>query len=323
VKKAIILLLVCSLLAGTIGVAAAAKIDSLNYPSKPITIVVPRGPGGGLDLLARMIVPMLTEELGQPIIVDNVEGGGGVIGLNKAYSQPADGYTLVSWSPPGEYMTSLQGNLGFPADKLTPLGAQNVDPGMIAVRSGSNIKTFDDLIKASRDAKEPLTCGVVGMGTTTSFAAILYQNLLGVKWTLVPHDDGNVLTAAIMGGHVDFGLRQGGWYDLHPKELNILAIASNSRIEELPDVPTIGEVTGTSIVYGSIRGLAIRADADPRIIDLLAKTYDKIVKSDKVKDEQFKQTGFKYGVLTRDELLEQQKFIYGKIDELKDQIFNY
>ncbi len=319
-KRIRLLSIALCLLLAACGAALAADVS--EYPSKPITIIVPRGPGGGNDLLARMLAPMLTEELGQPVIVENIEGGGGVIGLNKAYSQPADGYTLVSWSPPGEYMTSMQGNLGFPVEALTPIGAQNIDPAAIAVGAKSEIGTFADLIKASKEAKQPLTCGVVGMGTTTSFAAVLLQDLLGVTWTLVPHDDGNELTAAILGGHVDFGVRSGGWYDLHPEELRVLAIAHDARIEELPDVPTVEEVTGTSVVYGALRGFAVRSDTDPAIIKKLSDAYAKIVAKDQIKNEQFNKTGFKYGVMNRDEVIKQQTFIYTKIDELKDKVFS-
>ncbi len=318
-KRISLLLVAICLLFAVHGMAIAA--DASKFPNKPITIIVPRGPGGGLDLLARMFAPLLAKELGQPVIVENIDGGGGVIGLNKAYSLPADGYTLVSWSPPGEYMTSMQGNLGFPVDKLTPIGASNVDPAAVAVGANSKIKSFANLVKASKEAKQPLTCGVVGMGTTTSFAAVLLQDLLGIEWTLVPHDDGNELTAAILGGHVDFGVRSGGWYDLHPKELRVLALASDARIEEMPDVPTIKEVTGTSIVYGSIRGFAVRSDTDPQIIKKLSSVYDKIAKQDSIKKEQFSKTGFKYGALTMSEILKQQTFLYKKINEQKDRIF--
>lgn len=127
-------------------VASLALVGSLSQSlaqscvSSPLRIVVPRSPGGGLDLLARMVGAEWGKKLGVDVVIENVEGAGGAIGLAQAFRAPADGQTIVSWSPPGEHILSLQGRVPFKIDEWEMIGATNSDSGFIAVAPDSPLQ---------------------------------------------------------------------------------------------------------------------------------------------------------------------------------------
>jgi tripartite-type tricarboxylate transporter receptor subunit TctC len=262
----------------------------------PLTIIVPRSPGGGLDLLGRMVGEQWAKTLGVDVVIQNVEGAGGAIGLAQAYRAPADGRTVVSWSPPGEYILQLQGRVPFTTDEWEMIGATNSDPGFIAVRADSSFQSVDDIVKASKGDKR-LAAGTVGRTTISALEAMLYESLFDVKWGLVPFDGGGDLTTAVLGGHVDFVVREGGLYDLHPEKLRILSVASDARITELPDVPTLEEATGKKLSFAAYRGFAVRKGTPAPVLECLRQTFNQAAQSPEIADNQFQKIGFRYQFL--------------------------
>jgi tripartite-type tricarboxylate transporter receptor subunit TctC len=268
-----------------------------DYPNKPITIIVPRSAGGGIDQLARLLAPVWEKELGGHFVIENTEGAGGAIAIAEAEREPADGYTILCWSPPAEYVLQLQGRFGSGSiSDWQMIGATNSDPGAVAVPPDSPFKTFNDILAASKGGKR-LSVATIGRTTGSALSAMVYQSTFGVKWGIVPFDGGGDMTTALIGGHTDFGIRQGGMYDLHPAKLRIVAVAADQRIAELPDVPTIKEATGKDIVYSAFRGFAIKKGTPPEIVKKLQETFNKAAQSPEIANKQFEVTGFRYQFL--------------------------
>lgn len=300
--------------------AADAMAADAKCVEGPITIVVPRSPGGGLDLLGRLVGAEWAKTLGTDVVIENVEGAGGAIGLAQAFRAPADDKTIVSWSPPGEYILQLQGRLQFSVDDWEMIGATNSDPGMIAVPAESAFKSVNDIIAASKSGGKRLASGTVGRTTISALESMLYQDLFGVNWGLVPFDGGGDLATAVLGGHVDLAVREGGFYDLHPSKLRILSVASATRIAELPDVPTMEEATGKQVIYAAYRGFAVRKGTPPEIVQCLRETFNEAAKSTAIADNQFKQIGFRYEFLDAEAFAKADKAQAAVADQFKDQI---
>lgn len=314
-----------SRLAGLAAVAALLASGGVshaqsNFPDKPITIVVPRSAGGGADQLSRLIAPEWGKELKADFVIENIPGAGGAIALTEVFRRPADGYTVVTWSPPSEFVLQLQGRLSSTINDWVVIGATNSDPGVVAVPLDSKFKSFKDIIEASKTATKRLAVATIGRTTGSALSAMMYQSAFDVNWGLVPFDGGSEIITALVGGHTDFAIRQGGMYDLHPKQINILAIAAKERIAELPDVPTIKEATGKDIVYSAYRGFAVRKDTPPEIVEKLRKTFAVAAQSKNVVDKQFQLTGFRYEFLDADRFQKESDNQAAVADKFKNEI---
>ena len=291
-----------------------------DWPTEDITAIVTFGPGGGNDLLIRSLAPLLSEELGVQVAVENVEGGSGVIGLTEAYSREADGYTLVSYSPPGEYLSELQGQLsGFGTEDFTMLGAVNVDPGAFAVPLDSPYESMEDLV-AALEAGESLTAATSGLTSNNAVGAIDFMTQTGLEFELIPYDSGAELTASVIGGTADFGIRAGGFYDLHEEELRILAFTAPERIEEFPDIPTVEEVTGEPVYFSSLRGLAVRSDTPEDVITRLQEAFEAAATDPELSENLIDEIGFRWQYLPPEEAQATAEEMMASVDEAAEEI---
>jgi len=233
-----------------------------------------------------------------------VPGGGGVIGLTDAYGRDADGLTLVSFSPPGEYLSEVRGQLaGFAASDFSMLGAVNVDPGAFAVPMDSPFQTFEDLL-AALEAGERLTAATSGLTSNNAVGALDFMSQTDLEFELIPYDSGAELTASVIGSIADFGIRAGGWYDLHDNELRILAFSAPARIAEFPDIPTVEEITGKAVYFSSLRGLAVRGDVPQNRIEILREAFAFAANDAGIRDNLIDDIGFRWEFLNADDAAE-------------------
>lgn len=259
--------------------AAGSSEGNGEYPNEQVDLVIAFGPGGTNDLLGRRTATALTEVLGQDVTIENREGGAGAVGTTYAHSQPDDGHTLVTWSPPGELLHNAAGVVDYSPDDFTMIGASNVEPATLAVGEGSEYQTLTDLLDRARSG-DRMTVGHVGENTGAGIVASYLMETFGVELEHVPYDSGSEVHAAVMGGHVDFGIRTGGWLDEHGNGINVIGLTSEERLEELPDVPTIEEETGEPVFFSAIRGLAVRSSTDEAIVDTLTEAYEEAATSE-------------------------------------------
>jgi tripartite-type tricarboxylate transporter receptor subunit TctC len=259
--------------------------------SGPVTILTASGAGGAEDLINRLLAPKMSDALGVDVAVKNVTGGGGLEAIQDLNSGPADGRTLLAVSPPGEYMSKLGGaELGD--EVFTMIGSANTDPGLIAVPKDSPFNTLADLNAWAKSNKA--NAGVTRLNSSTAVFALNYFKAIGAEPQLVPYSGGSELTTGLLGGQLNVAFRAGGWYDLYPSELKILAVADDKRIDLLPDVPTVKEAVGIDYTFDSYRGLAVKKGTPDNIAKALSDAFEKAANDPEVKDSFYKKTGFRW-----------------------------
>lgn len=289
-----------------------------EFPEEDITLIVPYGAGGSNDVLARTLAPLMAEELGVSIGVENVTGASGAIGLGELYDSDPDGYTMVALTPPNEYIAEVQGLLEIPASEFRMLGAANVDPGMIAVPADSPYESLEELNEAS-DGGE-LSVAVHGLASNYTIGALNYMQAAGVDWSLVHHDSGGDITTAVQGGHTDVGVRAGGWYDLHPDDLRVLALTSGERADEFEGVPTVEEVIGEPVRMASLRGFAVHADTPEDRFNVLADAFATAVQSDEFKAAVKDDLGLRWDYQDPEEVEQSRQEAAASVDAVVDQL---
>lgn len=258
--------------------SAAAK-----YPSKPVQIIVARGTGGSSDTGARGIQPYLQKALGVSVIVNNVAGASGIVGTNKVYDSPADGYMILlgSNSDLVRYrMNPTQTRFG--AEYLTafiPVASFiNNDVGALCVNKTGPYKSFADVL--ARAKKERVTVGIGGgVGSTDHLTVLLIEKYFGGNWTVVPYPSGGEAAAALLGGHIDagsFGIT--GAAD--PAKFLLVAQSGPKRVPEVPpDVPTYVELGQKDLVMDYHLGLFLKIGTDPAIVKILEEATVKAAMS--------------------------------------------
>lgn len=247
------------LLLSVLPLAAMAQ----GYPDRPITMVVPYGPGGASDLSARMIAGAAPTYLGQPILAVNKTGAAGVVGSNFVLNSAADGYTLLS-ARVGSQMgvPAMNKTIPYAWDDFTIIGMTELNPFVLVVNPESGMKTFADF-EAKIKAGEEMSYSSAGVGTLLHIAVAVMSNGMGAdfeKLTHVPFKGGGKARAAVVGGQVDFSYQNLSAVAgaLEAGQLTALVVTTTERQEIIPDVPTAAEVgytdlemiIGWSAIYG-------------------------------------------------------------------------
>ncbi|MDH0090731.1 tripartite tricarboxylate transporter substrate binding protein [Achromobacter mucicolens] len=240
-RAALALAAALPLLAG--GLAQAADAADA-WPSRPVRIVVPYGPGGAVDVATRKMAQMLSTQTGQSFIVENKPGATGTIGVSQVARAAPDGYTLVANDTTYSLLPHIFKQLPFdPAKDLQPVSAFVFAPMALAVSSDSPYRKLDDLIAQARAKPDIITYGSGGPGTTPHFAAEGLALATHVKFMHVPFKGAAEATQAVLGKVIDFqfasttgvmGAVQGG-------QLRLLAVSGDKRLAVLSDVPTFTE----------------------------------------------------------------------------------
>jgi tripartite-type tricarboxylate transporter receptor subunit TctC len=231
----------CAALFLALSLGAAAQ----GYPSRPIRIVVPWAPGGSTDVLARLIGQKMTENWGQPALVENKPGASGNIGSDFVAKAPADGYTLLVGSVSTHAMNPfLISNMPFKGvdDFATVALAAYVTNVLVAHPSvpAKNVKELIELAKAKPGA---IAYASAGNGSTNHLSAELFRRMTSTDMLHVPYKGGGPATAGLLGGQVGVFFTGLGnvWDHVRSGKLKLLAVTENRRSKLLPDVPMVGE----------------------------------------------------------------------------------
>ncbi|MSP97033.1 MAG: tripartite tricarboxylate transporter substrate binding protein [Betaproteobacteria bacterium] len=228
--------------------AAAATFASgaiaQTYPVKPIRLVVPYAPGGGVDIIARATAQELAKRLGQQIIVDNRTGAGGNIGSDTVAKAPPDGYTLLMASPANTINSSLYTNMPYdPLRDLIPVALIGSVPSVMVANPSLPVRDIKQLIALAKANPGALTYGSGGSGTTEHLAGEMFKSFAGVDLLHVPYKGGAQVMIDLMGGQVAlmFSNQLGVLPHIKAGKLKALGVASAGRSTALPDVPTFAE----------------------------------------------------------------------------------
>ncbi|HEY2256422.1 MAG TPA: tripartite tricarboxylate transporter substrate binding protein [Variovorax sp.] len=215
------------------------------YPNRPIKMVAPYEPGGGVDIMARMVAQNLGKEIGQSVVVENRAGVGGAIGTRYVATAPPDGYTLLLASTsPVVIAPHLVKNVGYDPEKdLTPVSLIADVPALLVVKPDAPFENLAALIARAKAEPGKYTVSSSGIGGTAHLAMQLLKMMAGVDLLHVPYKGTGPAITAVMGGEVTMtftdivsGLKyvQGG-------QLRALAITGEQRSPQLPNVPTVAE----------------------------------------------------------------------------------
>src|SRR3954469_2744489 len=221
---------------------SAAAVD---YPDRPVKIIVPVPAGGTADAIPRLVADWLSRKWGQPVIIDNRTGAAGNIGAELAYRSAPDGYTLLSSAPPPLVINqNLYPKLGFDPAKFEPIIVMAHVPNALIVNP-NNIKASSvaELIEYLRQNPDKVTAATQGHGTTSHLTAELFQLMANVKLRSIPYRGSAPALQGLLAGDVDLMFDNLGVSLplVQAGKLKLLAVASPNRLPSLPEVPTIAE----------------------------------------------------------------------------------
>ena len=249
---------------------AACAAGAQTYPAKPITILCWSAAGSPVDIYARTMAKLLTAELGQNVVVDNRTGGSGIVMVNLLLRAPADGYTIAANTIT---LAALFGeaNVTFKPDDLQLVARSQVDPYGLIVHASTPFKTIDELVSFARKKPGFLNIGGPFAMSGHRVAWELLADKARFKATWVPYQGGGPALTAVAGGHVDAAATNPGNVKplLAAGKVRILAVSSERRIEDFPDVPTYKE-RGWDLVRYQWRGVMAKAGTPRPVVDRLA-----------------------------------------------------
>lgn len=223
-----------------------------QYPTKPIRLIVPFAPGGGSDLIGRLIAQKLTERLGQQVIVENRPGAGGNLGAEQAVKAAADGYTLLLIAGSYTVNPSLYKLSWNSANDISPIIQLSQGPFLVAVHPSVPAKTLKEFMELARKQPDKYSYGTAGSGSITHLASELFLDMAKIKAVHVPYKGtGPALNDAIAGNvQLIFGSVSTSLQHVKSGSLRALAVTTPKRIAAAPDVPTVAEagVPGYEVV---------------------------------------------------------------------------
>jgi tripartite-type tricarboxylate transporter receptor subunit TctC len=258
-------------LAGTAAWAGAQE----RYPSRPIEFVVPWGPGGGADQLARKLQRLLEPELKVSLPVVNVPGATGGTGMTKMLSAPADGYSISVYIADTHALMAT-GSPRWKANDFVPLGIMIRQPSALFVKMDSPLKTWADVVKAAKASPGKLKVAILGFGSVDDMA-LKYMEQKGIKFTGVPYAKPGERYTAILGGHADLLYEQPGDVRsfLDQKQMRAILIFNRERVlPEFADVTSSREA-GIEVYLPQFRSIVARAGTPPERVKTLADAIAK------------------------------------------------
>jgi len=263
-KSASFLLALCAL-----GIAAHATAQS--YPAKPIRLIVPFPPGGPTDTHGRWAAQQINAALGQPVVVENRGGAGGIIGTEAAARAPADGYTLMGGNPgPLTIAPSIRKHLGYdPIRDFAPITLIALNASCMCVHPSLPARGLKDFIAIAKASPGRINYATPGPGTVGHFAIEYFSSIAGIKMTHVPYKGAALYTVDLLAGNMDFAqiqIFQAAPY-VKAAKLKCLAVTSTARSPLLPDAPTAQEQGLKGFSSYNWNGLLAPAGTPRAIID--------------------------------------------------------
>lgn len=250
-----------------------------DYPEKKVDMIVGFAAGGGTDVMARTISPYLEKYLGNgtSIVVKNMPGASGQIGVTAVADADPDGYTIGTYNLPGTMARTLDRNADYSTESFTYLANVVNDPNVIVTPKSSDIATMDQLVEAAQDQPGGVTVAMSSLGGDDHFFLQKLSEVTGADYTPVPFSGSAPARSALMGGHVTMGIINVSEVVNFRDELNVLGIASQERSDMADDIPTFKE-QGYDLVNGALRGFVAPADlpedVKSKLLSAFQKTYE-------------------------------------------------
>jgi tripartite-type tricarboxylate transporter receptor subunit TctC len=270
---------------GLLALATAAAAQA--WPNRTIRWIVPYNAGGGADALARVIAPALSRELGQNIVIDNKPGAAGAIGASDLARSAPDGYTIFS----GDngtlvYNPVLFKRLSYDPKDFAPVSLMGRLPTILVAGPASQAKDLKDLVRIVKSQPGKLSYASAGTGSPHAMAMELFKKEAGLDMIHVPYRGGALSLQDVAAGQVPITMTDyaGGGGMIRAGKVRPLAVANTTRLPQLPDVPTFGELGYPGVVADAFGGLVVPAKTPPEIVARLhaavqAAVNDPVVKA--------------------------------------------
>jgi tripartite-type tricarboxylate transporter receptor subunit TctC len=265
-------------------VVAIALVDGImpacaqDYPTRPITVIVPFPPGGASDVVARIVTNAMSRTLGQSFIIENVGGAGGTIGSARAAGAPPDGYTLLA-AAMGSHVAApvLMPNVKYdPLADFVPIGVTAHSPAVVIARKDFPAQDLKEFIAVLRQRGDAVKEAHGGIGAASHMACLLFTAEIGARPTLVAYRGSGPALNDLLGGHVDFMCEQSVSVaeSVLAGLVKAYAVSAGERLATLPNVPTAGEA-GINYEMSVWSGLFAPKGVAPEVVARLADALDK------------------------------------------------
>ena len=258
-----------------------------SYPTKPVRIIVAYPAGGANDIVARAIGQELTQELGQPMVIENKSGAAGIIGADAAAKSPPDGYTLFMAAGAHTLAPSLHKSLPYDIVRdFQPVSLAALGTYLLVVHPSVPANSVKELIELAKSKPGSLNFASSGAGAPPHLAGVLFQKLAGVELNHVPYRGDTPAIADMIAGHVQLGFMsiQPLMPQVKAGTLRALAITSGKRSAAMPELPTIAESGLPGYDIGTWWGLLAPAKTPRPIVDRIAAAMRKVTAIPSVKE---------------------------------------
>jgi tripartite-type tricarboxylate transporter receptor subunit TctC len=260
------------LAAGAAAVSTASRVAGAQaYPSRPVRIIVGYAPGGGQDILARLIGQWLSERLGQPFIIENRPGGGANIATEAVVRAAPDGYTLLTVGPAHAVNATLYDKLSFNFLRdIAPVASVTVNPSVLEVHPSVPVQSVPEFIAYAKANPKKLNMASAGNGTVQHMSGELFKLMTGVDMVHVPYRGAGPAIADLLGGQVQvmFDTLISSIEYIKAGKLRALAVTTATRQEQFPDLPTIGDFV-PGYESSSMNGIGVPRGTPAEIVDKL------------------------------------------------------
>jgi tripartite-type tricarboxylate transporter receptor subunit TctC len=254
------------------GLIAMGPASAENYPSHPITMVLPFSAGGPTDTLARIIGARMQVLLGQPVIIENVTGAAGTIGVGRVARAAPDGYTVSVGPMNSHVLTGAVYNLPFDLLRdLEPVALLANNPSVVVSRKDVPAKDLKELIAWVKANPDKVLTGTSGAGAATHLGGILFETLTGTRVQFIPYRGSGPSMQALVAGQIDliFDQLSSSLPQIQQGTIRSYAVMSSARAEAAPDIPTVDEAGLPGLYLPVWTGMWVPKDTPKAIVDKL------------------------------------------------------
>jgi len=262
------------------GMALAAQAIAQSYPARPIRVIVPVPAGSGMDVVGRIATDKLTQNMGVPVVVENIAGAGGAVGGGVAARAQPDGYTLLIWSESGPLAALTNSKLNYhPVKDLVPVGLVAKGVFFLSVNPSLPVNTVAELVAAAKAQPGKLAYGTSGVGSPHHVVMEMFAGATGIELLHVPYKGSSDTVTALMRGDVQVAMGLPSSFAPHLKsgKFRGLAVAAPTRSPLIPDLPTVTEAGVRGVEYLSWYALFAPTGTPEPILERLHAEMAKVV----------------------------------------------
>lgn len=299
-KLRIATLAICASLTAAFAVSASAAND---FPSKPIRIIAPSSPGGILDLTSRLVGDALSKQLGHPVVVENMPGGGGIIGIQGMLRSDPDGHTLVMGSlGPNAANYSLYSKLPYKMSDFSPVMNVISMPSVLVVNPATPVKNLAEFKSYAKSKDGDFSMAIATMGASSHLIGEMLKEELGISAINVVYKGAAPAITNLVGGQVSFMVDNmiTAQPMIQAGRLRPVAVFTKERSPLMPDVPTVVEQGYPQLVGGTWIGLLVSSKTPPALVQRLNTELNKVLAEPKLRESLIKQGGNPMGGTPQD-----------------------